>query len=116
MSMVQYDPQIIQQFAERLYKRARGIVGTFVVLGAIIGAIIGKIVSGVLGGVDGDWIIMLLAAVFLGVIGYSLGMQAAFRIKLEAQTALCQVRIEENTKKSLSEHTQRRSVQAPLVK
>jgi hypothetical protein len=42
-------------------------------------------------------IVGLLGAVVVGFIGYKIGEGKAFALKLQAQTALCQVRIEENT-------------------
>lgn len=40
-----------------------------------------------------------LGAVVAGLIGYAIGTEKAFQLKLQAQTALCQVKIEENTRK-----------------
>lgn len=42
----------------------------------------------------------LLGALVVGLIGYVLGIQRAFALKLQAQTALCQVKIEENTRRT----------------
>ncbi len=62
------------------------------VLGVLIGLgggyTIGEIIGAILGGV------------ILGIFGYSMGTQKAFQLKLQAQTAICQVQIEKNTQKS----------------
>ena len=40
---------------------------------------------------------MLIGGVLVGVVGFLLGSQRAFLLKLQAQTALCQIQIEQNT-------------------
>jgi hypothetical protein len=88
--MTEYDPTIIHKFADEMYRRADGIVITYTLIGAAIGLIGIAIPLGVLGA--------LLGAVVGGAIGYGIGNQKAFSLKLEAQVALCQVKIEENTR------------------
>lgn len=95
--MVQYDPKVIQEFAERLYSRAKAIVVVAAVLGAIVGFPAGiwlsiamtrspSIPAGFVGCVLG------------GLLGYVIGTQRAFLLRLQAQQALCQVEIERNTR------------------
>lgn len=101
--MVEYDSKLIYQFAESLYKRADGIVAS---------QTIGGLALGFAGGVaivyvtqhGGDFEDVLLnaftasGAVIGGLLGF-LGAQAkAFHLRLQAQTALCQAKIEENTR------------------
>jgi len=40
----------------------------------------------------------LLGAILFGLLGFWLGRERAFQLKLQAQTALCQAKIEENTR------------------
>ena len=87
--MVSYDPAVIRTFAQTLYDRAATIMFVYTVIGVVIGGTIGKVAFGNTG--------MFILAVLGGGIGYFIGSQRAFMLKLQAQTALCQVQIEQNT-------------------
>lgn len=90
--MVAYDPQVIYQFADRLYRQAGQIIVASTFLGGLVGLGAGYVVKESLDRYA------LLGAVLFGLICFALGVQRAFVLKLQAQTALCQVRIEENTR------------------
>jgi uncharacterized membrane protein YebE (DUF533 family) len=103
---VVYDASLIQEFAERLYKQAGSIILSSTLLGLFGGAIAGVVVVGVSakslatsgtdpGGAVG--IALIVGAVVGGFWGFSRGRERAFKLKLEAQVALCQVQIEKNT-------------------
>lgn len=92
--MVTYDPAVIRAFAQDLYDRASTIVAVNTVIGVIVGGIVGKFAFGNLG--------VIILAGLGGAIGYFIGSQKAFQLKLQAQTALCQVEIEHNTRNSSS--------------
>ena len=85
-----YDPAVIQEFADRLYDKASGIIRSYTIMGVILlgfaGLATGEVVLGAIGAVVG------------GVVGYSMGKEKAFAHKLQAQTALCQVQIEKNSR------------------
>lgn len=85
-----YDPAVIQEFADRLYAKANGIIRSYIIMGVILlcfgGLATGEVVLGAIGAVIG------------GVVGYSMGKEKAFSHKLQAQTALCQVQIEKNSR------------------
>jgi hypothetical protein len=88
--MVSYDPNVIQEFADKLYSRADAIVLGWMALSALVGFFVGAMLGG------GP---LRLLLIFLGgAIGYAVGMQRAFLLKLQAQQALCQVQIEQNTR------------------
>lgn len=89
--MVQYEPEIIYQFAERLYSKATTIVAVYAVAGAVIGIFIGYGMKG--------WTSAIIGGVILGGVGWYLGTEKAFALKLQAQTALCQAAIERNSRK-----------------
>lgn len=112
--MAVFDPRVIRKFADRLYGRAvvvmiastlfsglsGGVLGLAVCLGAIAPALerdssaaAGSLVVGLIGG--------LLGAVIFGLGGFLAGWERAFRLKLRAQVALCQLKIEENTRRGL---------------
>ncbi len=98
MVNVNYDSKIIQEFADRLYKRANSIVAMYTLIGLFLGSVpafflmteseiettTAVIVAGIV-------------ALFGGLIGFSTGRERVFRMKLQAQTALCQLKIEQNT-------------------
>jgi hypothetical protein len=88
--MANYDAKVIYEFAARLYSRASTIVAVYTVGGGLLGLFLGYAARG--GGAA------LLGTVILGAIGLYLGNEKAVQLKLQAQTALCQVRIEENTR------------------
>lgn len=90
--MVRYDPSIIHSFAGRLYRKAREIIALYTFIGAVLGLAGGYVLSRQLGLAE------IIAAVIFGTIGYSLGRGRAFQLKLRAQIALCQAKIEENTR------------------
>ncbi len=95
---VAYDENVILDFADDLYRRAASLVAGHTALGAVFGG-----VAGMLGGLatttpNLTGLGTLLLAVLGGVIGFAIGRSRAFALRLAAQTALCQVRIERNTR------------------
>ena len=82
------------EFADRLYFQARNIVTTHTLIGVLIGVAAGGLIS------KGTGIWIIVGAAIAGAIAYQIGQAKAFALKLQAQTALCQVKIEENTRKS----------------
>ncbi len=100
--MTQYDPAVINQFAEKLYKEADSIVRKSTLQYALIGlilfggpAIIAKWKSGAI------LPVALFGMTIAGAVGHRIGKSKAFKYRLEAQTALCQIKIEENTRKTV---------------
>lgn len=92
-AMPSYDPAIIEKFAADLYSRAASIVFTYTLAGVIIG-LLPALSPEVRGSV---WHLAIGVSLF-GFLGYHIGSTRAFRMRLEAQTALCQVAIERNTR------------------
>ena len=88
--MARYDANVIVQFAQALYEQANLTLFFFTLGGVAIGG-------------GGGWLLSTEAAVagaiIFGGIGYLIGQTRAFQLKLQAQLALCQVEIEENTRK-----------------
>jgi hypothetical protein len=101
--MTAYDSQLIYEFADRLYRQAGGIIITYTLVFAVIGGVAGLFYSNrssyATGMSSGNTPAVVLA-IGLGALGYYVGVQKAFALKLQAQTALCQVKIEENTRRS----------------
>ncbi len=90
--MITYDPKVIQECAEQLYTKAESIVRNYSILGFVIVGIV-SIVQ------QHNLIPSLIGAIAGGFIGFNFGTEKAFQYKLQAQTALCQVEIESNSKK-----------------
>lgn len=97
-----FEPRIIEAFAENLYKKAASFLVGSVVLGVVMGMSFGAVPLTSLGE---KWPIpsmlgfatMLLGGVLGGVIGYVVGDTRAFGYKLQAQGALCQLEVERNS-------------------
>lgn len=88
--MVRYDENIIKRFAQNLYDQANLTVILFTASGVLLGGGGGSLVLEQVG--------MIVGAVIFGFIGYLIGQTRAFQLKLQAQVALCQVQIEQNTR------------------
>lgn len=95
--MVNYSSEVIEQFAAGLYKEADSTVLTYTAVGFLLGGTAGFLVSF-------PFLVLLavvpagIGAVIGAVIGRSMGQAAAFKLRLQAQQALCQVAIEKNTR------------------
>lgn len=112
--MVAYDPSVIQKYVDRLYRRA-----TTIIITSTIGSVLGGGLFGFMLGLLFDQgslelpsslsldelgtelVASLIGAVLFGLIGFLSGRQRAFLLRLQAQVALCQAKIEENTRRSL---------------
>ena len=96
--MPQYDPAIIEKFADRLYRSANSIILVYTLLGALIGGGVGYAVGTYLEAVS-PVLTPVCGLVFVGAFGYLQGLERAFKLKLEAQRALCLLTVERNTRK-----------------
>ena len=99
--MVEYDPNIIKSYAQELYDTANKLIKKTAKEYSFVGGIIG--ILPIIGG--GEYlylaIITLIIFAYLGYkIGKEVGEKKAFKYKLDAQVALCQLKIEENTRKN----------------
>ena len=92
--MINYDANMIYKFAEKLYKKANLVIASYTLLGLILGIVGGMFFGNANGG--GETTIKVVA-IIAALIGFEVGRGKAFLLKLQAQTALCQVKIEQNT-------------------
>jgi hypothetical protein len=96
-----YDPAVIQQNAERLLRQAASISISYAIRGLLLGgAVVGFAFLFVGKGHVGLPEIFIGAAIGLGV-GFSIGREKGFQLRLQAQTALCYLQIEANTRSTL---------------
>jgi len=92
---VSYQPEIIVEFAQGLYQQGNSIIQNYVLTGSLVGAVLGY-------GLSYQFSLplwtILIPTGLLAVSGYVQGRSASFSLFLRAQKALCQLRIEENTR------------------
>jgi hypothetical protein len=89
----QYDPNVINTFADRLYERAKSLAVGYGLFGFLIGAGAG---AGVAAAVSAPPFVLALMGGAVGIgFGVAIARDMAFKIRLTAQQALCQVKIEE---------------------
>lgn len=112
--MAVFDPRVIQKFANRLHRRALVTMMASTALGALSGGVLGLVFclnaigfssgqgdSAALGNLAVGLLGGFLGVVILGLGGFLAGRERAFRLKLQAQIALCQLKIEESTRRGL---------------
>ena len=107
MKSTRYDSKIIQTFADRLYSQADSVVIICVVIGILVGLGGGYGVGQVVGAIVG--------AVIIGALGFAIGLSIAFQLKLKAQILLCQMQIEENTRKTIEHSSPALSAALPVT-
>lgn len=95
---IAYDPAVIQEFAGRLYSQSSSIIFTSTLLGLIIGTLIGLGLAGAVQDDEAVGIFLLVGLMVGGFFGYIRGKERSFKLRLEAQIALCQVEIERHTR------------------
>jgi len=92
---VQYDPVAIQKLAKWCCRRSMVVLVFYPILGALICSFAFYEIGGYGLGERRALIIGAVAGAFLG---YLFGSLRSKSLQLQAQTALCQQRIEENTR------------------
>jgi len=101
-TIAQYEPEVIEQFAAKLYRKASTMLFGSTVLGIALGAAFGGVPLTSLGEA---WPIsrafgfatLLLGALAGAVIGHVIGEARAFGYRLQAQSALCQLEHERSS-------------------
>ena len=98
MAELIYDPSVIHEFAKRLYKQASSLVLNSTILWGFLCAGGGALAALALQPFDYGPVVVAVSTLLGAIAGYNRGLEQAFRLRLEAQTALCQVQIEINTR------------------
>jgi len=95
-----YDPKIIQDHAQDLYAQADKAPFLTAYAAALIGVVVGLGTGmGIEIGMAGGAVFGILLGAGAGVLGYQVGKSQAIRMRVAAQTALCQVAIERSLAK-----------------
>ena len=93
--MPTYDSNLLRTLAERLNAQARSAVVVGIVAGAVTGGLFGFAASLIF---MLSQSLLIPGAVVGGILGIVAGRRKAQALRLQAQMALCQVQIEENTR------------------
>lgn len=93
---VKYEPAVIQESAERLYREAGRLVFAWAFRLGFLGAIAGGVGLSMakMSGLTGAVVVGLVGA----LMGASYGREKGFELRLRAQEALCQLQVELNTR------------------
>jgi hypothetical protein len=94
---MRYDPRIIVEMADRLYDAADTVEWSYALAFGVLGAAAGFALGFVL---PNHWIPTIAGVLVVGGIGYWIGQQRAFSLRLHAQLMLVNVQIEANTRPS----------------
>ena len=101
-----FDPAIMEQFAQQLLRKADSVRVGSAVAGGVVGVIFGAVPLTPLASVWPIPAIFGFATILLGalagiLVGYVIGEGRAFRLRVQAQTALFQVDIERRLESAL---------------
>jgi hypothetical protein len=101
----EYNPDVLQQYADALYGQARYIVVREALKYGIVVFLLSVVVLAGISVMDhiefpnqGHEIVIVFLTILSVVAGVDAGRRKAFRLKLEAQQLLCQRQIEQNTR------------------
>ncbi len=102
-TVVNYDVAVIHDFARELYRKSARREKQGVILGFLFGLIFTVTLVGAasLDAQLGRWPSITLSVVLVALFtwfGMKFGLDAGLRLKLQAQLALCQAAIEQNTR------------------
>ncbi|WP_157837007.1 hypothetical protein [Geminisphaera colitermitum] len=95
---IDYNPDVIQSFANKLYTQAKQLFLSYA-LGGILVGLLGGYFLGRVTSPGNELLIAMVCAILLCFISLSSARAKAFALKLQAQQALCQIAIEKNTRK-----------------
>jgi hypothetical protein len=91
-----YQPAVIYEYAQKLYDQAQSVITVSVIACIVMFGSLGLFIGNAAN--NGILIFGLAGAVIGGVIGYTRAAAKAAELRLQAQLALCQVQIEQNTR------------------
>lgn len=94
----QYDPDLIQKFADALYRQAQSLVTSRFIVGLLVGGALGAAASAFF---EQEQTVLItgVSALLFAWLGYSSAQARAYSLRLQAQEALCRLQIEKNTRR-----------------
>jgi hypothetical protein len=95
--MIEYEPKVIYEFADKLNSQIKSTVICNFLIGLFAGILIFGGISAMLA-IGYDFLIMAIGAITGAAFGISAGRNRVAEMKIQAQLALCQAKIEENTR------------------
>jgi hypothetical protein len=101
--MTSYDSNVLQENADALYSRASALIASYAATGAVVGWVavyfLEPVIRTMLRLPESYSLIplQLLAALIAAILGGVWGHGKGVALKLQAQAALCQMKIEQNT-------------------
>ena len=97
--MTKYDPAVLQEYADSLYTQARWVTIRYAILAGMIGLAVAGMLQYYAKNNDIPDTAFLILGGFGALIGGLIGQRKGFEYRLEAQTVLCQMQTEINTRK-----------------
>jgi hypothetical protein len=104
-----FDPEAIEAFRRHVETRTVVVASTY----TLVGLLIGFVLAAALFGRDGDLSWLAVGSLVGAGLGYILGADRAFMLRLQAQMTLFQAHIEANTQKIDSFESAPTRVNAP---
>lgn len=103
-----YDPKIIERFADQLLRKADTVRVGFAAGGGIFGVVVGSVpltpLKSVWGVPAGFGVATIIVGALLGIlIGYVVGEGRAFRYRVQAQSAIFQLQIEQRVASAVAQ-------------
>ncbi len=99
--MAKYDSGILQDYADSLYRKAAWMTFKCGVIGAVVGTVVALVLAYATGTrilSDTPWAAIVFFGIIGALIGVAIGQRRSFAYRLQAQTVLCQMQIEYNTR------------------
>lgn len=93
MSVI-YDPVVIQEMADSLYRQAATIVLLYTLILSVFCGVGCAVLLSVAVGTEALVPAMGLGCILGALLGYAIGRDRSFHLRVQAQTALCQRNIE----------------------
>jgi hypothetical protein len=97
-----FDPDLLQEYADRLYRRARWLAIWYAVIGFILGwmgwGTLATVLSAFSHAKPPQGTIGVFAGLLVALVGTIYASEKALQLRLDAQRTLCQLQIERNTR------------------
>lgn len=96
--MIEYDPKFMKDHAAKLYDQAKSIIPAHFFIGLLIGMMVFSEFSNILMKTF-DFLIVAIGVLIGAFMGLGSGYNKSAELKLRAQELLCQIKMEENTRR-----------------